>query len=386
MFIDIHIIQSVPLANLNRDDIGAPKSLTYGGASRLRVSSQSWKRAVRLALEEDGRAKRTYRTRNPHTRLAELLVGGHQFDPDVAAAVSSWVFQSLGTATKDDGSVILFVAESELATIATLLAPHNTVFASALESFAGAGTPNESTGTKKAKKKASESPNFDGCGVTSAEIAKVFTSDANRDNAIGLFGRMLASNPEVNVDAAVQVAHAFSTHAVEIEVDFFSAAEDIPTVEQGDGGAHLGSAEFATGTLYRYACIDVDELVKNCVADKVLAGELASLFVESFALSMPSGKKNSTAPSTIPALVSVFVREDRPVNLADSFETAVRSRNGYILASIDALNRRAALAGKFVRAPRYIGRLTSVDADAASLGTEAASFAELRTAIVAAAF
>lgn len=53
LYLDVHVIQTVPSSNINRDDTGAPKTALYGGVTRARVSSQSWKRAVRQGFKEE---------------------------------------------------------------------------------------------------------------------------------------------------------------------------------------------------------------------------------------------------------------------------------------------------------------------------------------------
>jgi hypothetical protein len=52
--VEFHILQSFPVTCLNRDDVGAPKTAVVGGTTRARVSSQCWKRQVRLSLHEPG--------------------------------------------------------------------------------------------------------------------------------------------------------------------------------------------------------------------------------------------------------------------------------------------------------------------------------------------
>ena len=47
LYVDIHVLQTVPPSCVNRDDTGSPKTAVYGGSTRARVSSQAWKRAVR---------------------------------------------------------------------------------------------------------------------------------------------------------------------------------------------------------------------------------------------------------------------------------------------------------------------------------------------------
>ena len=53
VYLDIHVIQSLPPSNVNRDDTGSPKTAVYGGVRRARVSSQSWKRAIRQYFLEE---------------------------------------------------------------------------------------------------------------------------------------------------------------------------------------------------------------------------------------------------------------------------------------------------------------------------------------------
>ena len=79
---------------------------------------------------------------------------------------------------------------------------------------------------------------------------------------IALFGRMAASDPTLNYDAASQVAHAISTHAVQNEYDYFTAVDDI-SEDDNAGAGHLGTVEFNSSTLYRYANVNVSELRKT---------------------------------------------------------------------------------------------------------------------------
>lgn len=47
MLIEIHMIQNHSPSNLNRDDLGAPKTCIFGGVTRARISSQCLKRSIR---------------------------------------------------------------------------------------------------------------------------------------------------------------------------------------------------------------------------------------------------------------------------------------------------------------------------------------------------
>lgn len=39
LYVDFHVVQTVPPSCVNRDDTGRPKTAFYGGANRARVSS-----------------------------------------------------------------------------------------------------------------------------------------------------------------------------------------------------------------------------------------------------------------------------------------------------------------------------------------------------------
>ena len=386
MFIDLHILQTIPFANLNRDDVGAPKTLIYGGAPRLRVSSQSWKRAARIAMEQAGNAPVTFRTRNAATRIEAMLVdlGWEIEDAAVAAAE---LLSLLGTDTKDGGSVILFAADTELAAAAELLnSKRDDLHPAIIEFRTAIAAAEELVDSKKQKKAVSDAATsfragFADAGIDKSAATSVFSDPAQRGNAVGMFGRMLAENPKINVDAAVQVAHAFSTHRLDSELDFFNAAEDLGNGEDL-GGAHLGTAEFATGTLYRYASIDVDQLVRNCNGDITFAAELARGFASAFALSMPSGKKNATAPTTLPDLVAAVVRTDRPVSLADAFERplAARPDAGIVEQSVTELDRRAQSAQAFVNTP-HAAAVLAPQFSPEHLGGHADTMADILSAV-----
>lgn len=396
MFIDLHIIQTVPLANLNRDDAGSPKTMPYGGVKRLRVSSQSWKRAARESMEAAGLAGRTYRTRHPDARLADLLTE-RGFDAAAAVPVARWAFSMLGTGTsKADKNVLLFASEAELGALADLLNARCGEFTSAFNAFAAQTAEGEAQeeqqatqapakGAKARKAAPPAGPDFATAGISEKEITAAFSLATHAD-AIGLFGRMLADNDKVNADAAVAVAHAFSVHAAAVEFDYFTAVEDIPDDSEGSGAAMIETTEFSSGTLYRYATIDVEELVANCGGNAQVAAALAEAFISAMALSMPSGKKNATAPHTVPAIVAVAARSDRPVSLAPAFEEAIRSTNGYESKAVEQMCRYSARASKMVAPAVAAGYVTTSERDCAVLGAEYHTIAALAAAATAASF
>lgn len=155
---------------------------------------------------------------------------------------------------------------------------------------------------------------------------------------MALFGRMVASDPSLNYDAAAQVAHSISTHEVRNEYDYFTAVDDCAH-NDNMGAGHLGTVEFYSATLYRYATVNVQELAQHLKED---TPEATKNFVKAFLLSMPTGKQNTFANRTAPDLAYVTLRCDQPVNLAGAFECPVRANGeGYVGASVRALGRYA---------------------------------------------
>lgn len=331
-YIDIHILQALPFSNVNRDDLGSPKTVIFGGVERTRVSSQSWKRAVRQHVEttmNDG----TVRTRRVVVGVAERLIA-QGWEKSEAEAAGIQVALSAGKSTgkgislkqeKDDSeetvlttSVLLLLPESGIDELAELAVEHREVILAEV---------------KRAKKRTDIKPK-----LPSDQINEIMS---RRSGTINLFGRMLAELPGANVDGAVQAAHAFTTHGTAVEYDFFTAVDDIEQKLNLPGSGHMNTGMFSAGTFYRYANVNVDDLFANLDQDRELARALTRAFLEGFITTMPSGKKNATAPATIPDLVHVTVRDDRPVSLANAFEAPVNSDSGYLMLSAQRLDTHA---------------------------------------------
>ena len=143
-----------------------------------------------------------------------------------------------------------------------------------------------------------------------------------------LFGRMVANDPSLNYDAAAQVAHSISTHPVQNEYDYFTAVDD-RAPEDNVGAGHLGTVEYNSATLYRYATVNLMELSEHL--GKEMTPAVVRAFAEAFIRSMPTGKQNTFANRTLPDAVYLTIREDQPVNLCGAFERAVpASLEGYV--------------------------------------------------------
>jgi CRISPR system Cascade subunit CasC len=318
LYIDVHALQTVPYANLNRDDLGSPKTLIYGGAERTRVSSQSWKRAVRHEIERRLGDPAIRTRRLVEAVSARLIAQG--WDEDLAKAGARQVMVSAGGKEgikfedgKDITSVTFYLPAAGIEELAAIVAGHRDAVA------AEAGK----------KKPAAVLPKD--------RVEAVLRS---RNATIQLMGRMLAELPGAEVDGAVQFAHAFTTHATVVETDFFTAVDDIEKL--GDAGsAHMNAGQFSAGTFYRYANIGLATLAGNLDGDTTITRELVAEFLRAFVSTVPSGKQNATAAMTIPDLVYVAVRADRPISLAPAFEDPVSSQLGHAQPSREALSRYA---------------------------------------------
>jgi len=166
---------------------------------------------------------------------------------------------------------------------------------------------------------------------------------------IAFFGRMVADDPSFNTDACSQVAHSISTHKISNEYDYFTAVDDLASDDTA-GAGHLGTVEFNSATLYRYATVSVHELHKQLGDD---TEEAIQHFIRAFVCSMPTGKQNTFANRTLPDAVLVTLRTDQPVNLVGAFERPVPvSDDGYVAPSANRLVAHAKkLYGSFAPLP-----------------------------------
>ncbi|MDV9186799.1 type I-E CRISPR-associated protein Cas7/Cse4/CasC [Streptomyces sp. SR27] len=379
-FIDIHIIQPVPYANLNRDDTNSVKTMLYGDALRTRVSSQSWKRAVREHFQ-DKLGDKALRTRRIGERVAEVL---RERGWDQAIAERAGAHVATGSSIKWEvakgkdkqpitnkilTNALIYLPEDAVQELADIAEAHKDAL---MADFTGKGRSKPESALK-------------------GKIDKVLLK---RNGVINLFGRMLAEVSQAGVDGAVQVAHAFTTHTTEVELDYFAAVDDVTAAKDDEtGSGHMGTAEFSTGTFYRFATVDLEELVKNLSDDYDIgleaARELAGQFLLSFIESLPQAKKNSTAPHSLPHLVHVAVRSDRPLSFAAAFEEPVRSaqHGGYVTRSVQNIDAYSEAANTLLGRDRILhaGHASLHFDKLEHLGERHSSFEALVTAAVAAA-
>ncbi|MDE6005727.1 MAG: type I-E CRISPR-associated protein Cas7/Cse4/CasC [Oscillospiraceae bacterium] len=298
LYVDFHVIQTIPPSCLNRDDTGRPKTAVYGGTTRARVSSQSWKHSMRAMFTNIfSNEKLGFRTKHSVGLIADFL---KNLSPDMtdedANKSAAKALANAGIKVKEKkGNItdaLFFISSVQARKLAELVV--------------------NCEKDKKAYKKALKlSPSVD----------------------IALFGRMVADDADLNVDAASQVAHSISTHAVQNEYDYFTAVDDC-SPENNAGAGHLGTMEFNSATLYRYATVNAADLFKTIGED---TADAVRGFAEAFICAMPAGKQNSYANRTLPNMVYVTIRSDQPVNLCGAFEKPVVSSDGYTEMSISKL-------------------------------------------------
>ncbi|UNO42201.1 type I-E CRISPR-associated protein Cas7/Cse4/CasC [Streptomyces sp. MST-110588] len=313
LYVDVHILQTVPPANLNRDDQGNPKEAYYGGTRRSRVSSQAWKRATRMHFTEympaDDLATRTRRVASDLTCALRTRTG---LEEEPASRLADALLAPLKISAgrkRGDTAYLLFYGRRQLDNVVGLV------------------------GDRAAELAALDDKDLQ-AEVEQLAVEEQFSTGHPLD--VALFGRMVADIAALRVDAAVQVAHALSTHAVSLEFDYFTAVDDLVEEERETGAGMIGSIGFNSATLYRYATVSLQQLREN-LGNDAAAVDGTRKFLTSFARSVPSGYRNSFAHQTLPSLVSVVVRSDQPVNLVTAYEKPVAPSAGIAAESARCL-------------------------------------------------
>lgn len=307
-YVDIHVLQTVPPSCLNRDDTGSPKTAVYGGVTRARVSSQSWKRAMRIMfLEQMPHEKLGVRTKKIVLLLSDALKEMGYAGDQTTAAQSVLEAAGLKIKSAQEGTnALFFISRSQIDALAKLAMDCPEIL--------------DSNPSKENKAKAHQALNN------------------NPSIDVALFGRMVADDPSLNTDASAQVAHAISTHKVSNEYDYFTAVDDLSEKDNA-GAGHIGTVEFNSSTLYRYATIAVHELHRQLKED---TDKAVVEFVRAFTCAMPTGKQNTFANRTMPDALLVTVRTNQPLSLVGAFERPVPAGDeGYVAESVKRLLTRA---------------------------------------------
>lgn len=325
--IELHILQSFPVSCLNRDDVGAPKTATFGGITRARVSSQCLKRAIREQAKE--LCPELYAGERSKLIILPIAKAAEGYGaPSEKALEASKKFCD-GLATFDEGAfkksgvrkvkTLMFLSPAERGEIGKELA-------AILKESQDAKALDKNIG--RAVKKVSEAKLKD-----AADIA--------------LFGRMVATDHSLTVEGAAMFSHALSTHRADNDIDFFTAVDDLqredPTVEEEDraGSGMMGTLEFTSAVYYRYIGLNLGLLGDDHHLGALSAKDrraVVDTFLRAAALAVPGARKNSMNANTLPGYVLGLVKDKgQPLQLINAFEKPVFSKDGLMTSSIAAL-------------------------------------------------
>ncbi len=349
MFVELHMLQNFAPSCLNRDDTNSPKDCEFGGYRRARISSQCLKRAIRThfkdaaLLPEENLAERT-------KRVVELIAGQLAEDGKDLETAKKAVTAALGAArlkAEPDGAEVktqylLFLGNQEIKNLKQLVATHWEALTKQPEATEASG-----------KKKTAKQQKADAQNAVPPEVVKAVDKllDGGKAADLALFGRMLADLPEKNVNAACQVAHALSTNKVNMEMDFYTAVDDLKP-EDSAGADMLGTVEFNSACFYRYANIDCDALLKNLQGDEDLTRKTIKAFLSASRSAIPTGKQNSSAAHNEPSFVFAVVRKSGLQSLANAFVKPARpSREDGVDKSL--------ICNSIEAADKFWGRVTS---------------------------
>lgn len=299
-FVQMHCLTFYPPSNANRDDTGRPKTCIIGGTERLRLSSQAIKRAIRTgtAFTEAFAGTLGERTKELGPLLATAMKEAG-VAPEKAIEKAKPLAAMFGKLKAGKGEnplhaeTLAFVDPEERAALLDLA------------TRIGVGEEVDDDALKALKK----------------TILKPTVSAVD----IALFGRMLAADPAYNVDAAVQVGHAFTVDAVTVEDDYFTAVDDLNTGQEDKGAAHIGATGFGSGVFYLYSCIDRMLLTRNLGGDADLAAKAIKTYARALADASPSGKRAGFAHNPEAEVMLVETGDDQPRTLAGAFQKAIRA-------------------------------------------------------------
>lgn len=313
-FLQLHALTVFTAANLNRDDTGRPKTLQFGGTQRLRVSSQSLKRAWRTSSVFADRlpGHLASRTQRIGARVRERLLAGGKSEAD-SLAIAQLIAVHFGKIEDKKGRDQSYTKQL------AFVSPDEFKRAEALADRAIAGET-----------------------ITPEADDLLLPVDTAAD--LAMFGRMLADNPKYNREAAVQVAHAFTTHSAAVEDDYYVAVDDLkdPADREDAGTSFIGVQEYGAGVFYLYACVDTQLLVKNLGGDTSVARAALAALIESALTVSPRGKQASFASRARASFALLERGPQQPRTLGAAFLKAVGASEAggdAAAASIEKLQR-----------------------------------------------
>ncbi len=400
MFVQIHMLQSMPPGNLNRDDFGQPKKCLFGGVTRGRISSQCLKRNVRLSpqFRDAFGGIVAQRTKYLPVLVANALKAAGGFDEAELKGVKEWIAAQFKKETEEDSDTELEAKEDGGSAsdctpqLVFFPAPFATKIAELVTRLRKTNRPAYDRLIGKKIKGGKDE------GKSAAEVLKQLTSDAflaqeSMSVDVALFGRMTTSDLIANVEASCQVAHAISTHETLTEADYFTAMDDrqsdfAASQVAGGGAAFLGSGDtctfFNSAVYYKYLNLDADALAKALgVGGAEHARKAARVLLETAALATPTGKQNGFAAHSVPEVILVEVSSiKQPISYANAFLRAVQGPD-LMAASARALDEYCKGIGAAYAPPDTRRFLLAVGSAAATGFTLKASPAQTLSGLAA---
>ena len=324
MRIEIHVLQNFAPSNLNRDDTGSPKDAEFGGYRRARISSQCQKRAVRNYFENHNlipaanRAERTKRLRHSLETPKEKGRDKTALLRAVTTAVSA--FRPKSEDKEEHGRRICsFSAKVRSPRFADVADQHRTP--SPMNRNA------EPTPPRKRPRKRQG-------GTTKPPIPKVqkpcqpCSTAARRPTSLSSAECSPTCPRTTSTPPARSPTPSPPTKSTRWR---WTTSPPWMTLSEDTAGADMiGTVEFNSACFYRFATLDVSELVGGdrdekktrpfgLQGDAELARTTASAFLTAFIHAIPTGKQNSFAAHNPPSLVFAIVRDGPPVSLANAF-------------------------------------------------------------------
>jgi CRISPR system Cascade subunit CasC len=325
--IELHILQSFPVSCLNRDDVGAPKTATFGGVTRARISSQCLKRAIRFHAKE--LCPQLYAGERSKLIVMPIAEAAQRYGASAEQALEASKKFCDELATFDE-TAFKKNGVRKVKTLMFLSPAEREEIGKELGAFLKGGK-NAKLLDKEIKK----------------AVAKVREAKLKDAADIALFGRMVATDHSLTVEGAAMFSHALSTHRADNDIDFFTAVDDLqqedPTVEDIDraGSGMMGTLEFTSAVYYRYAGLNVGLLGDDGHLGALSTTDrrtIVDAFLRAAILAVPAARKNSMNANTLPSYILGLVKDKgQPLQLVNAFEKPVWSREGLMGASIAAL-------------------------------------------------
>ena len=331
-FVQLHLLTNYPPSNLNRDDTGRPKTALIGDAMRLRISSQSQKRAWRTSTVfgsylPDADQMIGDRTKKVGLEWVYSKLVANGVAADTARSWSKEIQRAYGEPESEvEGDPDSVLINGQLAHVSPVEREKLSAFVGLLAEYLLHGTSNElvERADKAIKNRDKAKDKKKANGALARELADILLVRESTAVDIALFGRMLAAVPAFNFDAAVQVSHAITVHKATAEDDYFSAVDDLNTGLKDMGAGHIGERGYGAGLFYLYLCINRELLKENLGGDETLTGNALEALINAVTKVSPTGMQNSHASRAYASYVLAEKGDQQPRSLAQAFLKPVK--------------------------------------------------------------